>query len=78
MTRENDWSFNANLARGHLPNGEPLEALYGVGWWTELPEPEPEPPIVQCHICGGHAYDCGEYIDCENCGEIRLKEETDH
>lgn len=63
-----EWSFEANLARGHLPTGEPLEALYGTGWWTE--EPDAEPPVTQCPICGGRAYDLGDWLDCENCGEV--------
>lgn len=67
---EDEWSFQANLERGCLPNGEPLEALYGVGWWTE--DPEPEPKVVQCHLCGGRAYDLGDQIDCENCGVVDL------
>ena len=63
-----EWSFERNLERGHLPTGEPLEALYGVGLWT--PEPEQEPRIVQCHRCSGQAYELGERIDCENCGIV--------
>jgi hypothetical protein len=66
-----EWSFEANLARGYLPTGEALEALYGAGWWTE--EPEPEPPVVQCHVCGGRAYDLGNRIDCENCGIVAME-----
>lgn len=64
-----EWSFKANLTRGCLPTGEPLEALYGAGWWTSQPEPE-YPPMCQCHICDGNAYDLGSEIDCENCGVI--------
>jgi len=63
-----EWSFEANLVRGCLPTGEALEALYGAGPWT--PQPEPEPPVVQCHVCGGQAYDLGDEIDCENCGIV--------
>jgi len=63
-----EWSFERNLERNHLPTGEPLEALYGIGPWT--PEPEQEPRIVQCHRCGGQAYELDEGIDCENCGII--------
>lgn len=67
-----DWSFEANMERGHLPSGEPLEALYGVGPWT--PQPEPEPSVVQCHKCGGHAYELSwDEIDCENCGIIPVE-----
>ncbi|MFA5753451.1 MAG: DUF551 domain-containing protein [Bacteroidales bacterium] len=41
-------NFEDDFARGCLPTGEPLECLYGMGWWSELPEekpaePEPEP-----------------------------------
>jgi len=67
---EIDWSFAANLNRGHLPTGEPLEALYGAGWWSEDQYRQPCPPVTQCHACGGHAYDLGHEIDCENCGVI--------
>ena len=35
--------FDDDMARGCLPTGEPLECLYGVGWWTEHDEPEPDP-----------------------------------
>ena len=63
-----DWSFEANIQRGHLPTGEPLECRYGAGWWTE--EPKPQPPVIQCRVCGGHAYDFGYNIVCENCGVI--------
>ena len=40
--------FEDDLARGCLPTGEPLECLYGMGWWTEMPEEEPE--SVDLHI----------------------------
>ena len=63
-----EWSFEANMERGYLPTGEPLDALYGTGWWTQQNEPEPE--IVQCLRCGGSAWDLGDTIDCENCGVI--------
>jgi hypothetical protein len=35
--------FDDDMARGCLPTGEPLDALYGVGWWTEQDEPKPDP-----------------------------------
>lgn len=70
-----EWSFQENMQRGCLPTGEPLEALYGVGYWTDMGEDELDcPPIVQCHICGGNAYDLGDKLDCENCGEIGLRD----
>lgn len=72
---DDDWSFKANLERGHLPTGEALEALYGTGPWT--PEPEYLPPVIQCRVCGGRAYDLGNEIDCENCGLVSMDEEED-
>lgn len=69
-----DWSFEANIRRGYLPTGEPLEALYGPGPWSPEPSFEREPDIVQCHLCGGQAYYLGDTIDCENCGEIEALE----
>jgi len=64
-----EWSFQENMNRGCLPTGEPLEALYGGGPWSEEQAPD-WPPIVQCRICGCHAYDLGGEIDCENCGIV--------
>ena len=75
MTND-EWSFEANMQRGYLPTGEPLDALYGTGWWTEEPEPPDLPPIIQCHICGGQAYDLGDKIDCENCGIVKLRDDV--
>lgn len=63
--RRDEWSLEANLARGSLPTGEPLEALYGAGPWTRQPEQEPE--VVQCEVCGGSAYDMGDEVDCVHC-----------
>jgi len=68
-----DWSFQANLDRGYLPTGEPLEALYGAGWWTQQPEQEPQ--VIQCHKCGGRAYELDNEIDCENCGLVRIEDD---
>lgn len=71
-----DWSFEANLERGCLPTGEPLEARYGTGWWSREPRSESDcPPIVQCPHCNGHAYDLGNKIDCENCGIVLLSDD---
>ena len=63
--------FEDDLQRGCLETGEPLEAACGAGWWTEDPRNPYCPPIVQCPRCGGHAYDLGDTLDCENCGETK-------
>jgi len=49
---------------------------------TRLPVDEPqdnfEPDwlqehlVIQCRKCGGHAWNLGDYIDCENCGKMKL------
>ena len=42
--------FEDDLARGCLPTGEPLECLYGMGWWTKIPEEKPAEeakPIIE-------------------------------
>lgn len=82
MTRDKEWSFEANLQRGYLPTGEPLEALYGEGWWTEEEEgPDQEWPVTQCPQCGGQAYivsasnTSATTLDCENCGTIVVQED---
>lgn len=72
MARD-EWSFEANLKRGYLPTGEPLDAMYGPGWWTDEPEPDREPFVIQCHECGSRAYDLGKRIDCESCGIIEAQ-----
>ncbi len=33
--REREWSLDACIARGCLPTGEPIEAKFGVGPWTD-------------------------------------------
>ena len=33
--REKEWSFDECYNRGCLPSGEPLEAAFGQGWWSE-------------------------------------------
>lgn len=73
-----EWSLEANMERGCLPTGEPLECLYGPGPWSREPEPD-WPPLVQCHRCSGNAYDLGDRINCEDCGIISCadEEETD-
>jgi hypothetical protein len=68
-------TFEEDLDRGHLPTGEPLEAKYGAGWWTHQSEAGSYPDIVECHVCGGRAWDLGTTIDCENCGVIATKGE---
>lgn len=62
---DKEWMLEANLARGALPTGEPLEALYGAGPWTRQPEREPE--AVQCEVCGGEAYALEEEVVCPHC-----------
>ena len=63
-----------DIDRGYLETGEPLEALYGTGWWSREQERDC-PQIVQCFRCDGNAYDLGDTIDCENCGVIAIEEE---
>ena len=50
-------NFEDDFARGCLPTGEPLECLYGMGWWTEIPEEKPAEPEPKasgvCEACGG-------------------------
>jgi len=75
MNRD-EWSFEANIARGCLPTGKALDALYGTGWWSQ--QQEREIPVTQCHICGGQAYDLDEHIDCENCGLILVNVEGEN
>ena len=60
-----------DIARGCLPNGEPIEARWGTGPWSETQSPQEGPDICQCPKCGGTAYDLAPNgIDCENCGKL--------
>jgi hypothetical protein len=62
-------TFEEDLSRGYLENGEPLEALYGTGYWTQMPEPELEYHGGECPFCGEEAWYCnGEFLSCEKCG----------
>ena len=61
--------FNEDMAHGYLETGEPLDALYGAGLFANQ---QPDlPPVIQCYVCGGTAYDLG--TECENCGRIPAK-----
>lgn len=63
-------TLREDIARGCLETGESIEALWGAGWWSEDQRQATYPPVVQCFKCDGNAYDLGNAIDCENCGEI--------
>ena len=61
--------MNDDLSRGCLENGEPLEALYGVGWWTPMPEQEPDWTMEHCPYCGqGAHFWGGDFVECQECG----------
>ena len=62
--------FEEDMNRGCLSTGEPLEALYGGGPWSDDILEHREPPVVQCYRCDGPAYDLGGVLHCKNCGEI--------
>jgi hypothetical protein len=62
-----------DIARGYLPNGEPLEARWGTSWWTERNSEDQIPDITECPKCHGAAYDLmADGIDCENCGKLSV------
>ena len=67
MSREG-WTLSECVDRGCLPTGEPIEALYGTGWWTEQ-EQEQEPwDVCECPQCHNAAYIWPDgSIDCERC-----------
>jgi hypothetical protein len=63
-------TFNEDMMRGHLENGEPLEAAYGVGSWSDIPEPEPEYYGADCPFCGEEAWFIeGQFVECAVCGK---------
>lgn len=69
-------TFDDDIARGYLENGEPLEAQYGTGWWTRQPEQEPEFHGGECPYCGKEAWYCdGQFLECEHCGKKESEEE---
>ena len=62
--------FEEDVNRGCLANGEPLEALYGIGWWTEMPEPEPEHEwdSGECPFCHSESYYLDDkFYECLEC-----------
>ena len=38
--------------------------------WSDWVEPDRLPDVIQRKVCGGRAWDLGDTIDRENCGEI--------
>jgi Zn ribbon nucleic-acid-binding protein len=70
-------NLSDDIARGCLPNGEPLEAKYGVGYWSDpLSSREPEPDFygAECPFCHKESYwveYCGhhEFVKCLKCGK---------
>jgi len=32
---QKEWSLDECIKRGCLPTGEPIEAKFGTGWWSE-------------------------------------------
>ena len=75
-----------DIARGMLENGEPLEARWGTGYWTEQPEQEPKPDFYQnpCPVCGceeSHFYGYGseddDHVYCKDCGIDKVHESED-
>jgi hypothetical protein len=64
-------SLQEDIKRGCLADGEPLEAKWGVGYWSVSPDPEPDPwDGAPCPVCGNmlHIY-AGEFAeDCDQCG----------
>jgi hypothetical protein len=58
-----------DIARGCLKDGEPIEARWGVGWWSEADKSrEPEWGGGECPYCGQEAHYYGdEFVECEHC-----------
>jgi Zn finger protein HypA/HybF involved in hydrogenase expression len=64
-------TFEEDMARGCLENGEALEARWGSGEWSAMQDQrqiEPEPEPGDCPFCGKEAvFFGGEFYDCPNC-----------
>lgn len=64
--------FSDDIDRGCLENGEPLEAKYGCGYWSKMPEKEPDlwdgEPCPNCGNVLLHTYDGNFVEDCPECG----------
>lgn len=61
-----------DIARGYLENGEPLEAKWGTGWWSNYDEQQPEPEWGggECPFCHKEALYCNlDFHLCEHCGK---------
>lgn len=64
-------TFEEDMARGCLSTGEPLEAAYGQGWWSDSnPDPEPDWNGAECPYCHKEAlYDGLLFVECTHCGK---------
>ena len=75
MTKD-PWGLDACIERGSLPTGEPIEAKFGPGWWSEEPdveqeEDQQEPQDGMCHICHDETDN-----KCSVCGLFVCKEHS--
>lgn len=63
--------FDEDMARGHLENGEPLEARWGAGEWSDWGrEQEPDWDGGECPFCHDTAwYFGGQFAECQKCGK---------
>lgn len=67
-------SLQEDISRGCLENGEPIEAEWGTGWWSEEIPPEPEFHGGECPKCGKDSWYCdGQFVECLECGEAVKK-----
>ena len=62
-----------DLARDATSNEDEREQLAQMLYWEDCMRSQ-EPPVIQCHKCGGRAYDLGDVIDCESCGKIQSED----
>ena len=73
-------NLDDDIARGCLENGEPIEARWGTGWWSEegrKQEPEPNFYGADCPYCGKEAifvefYGKHEFVECKHCGRKKM------
>ncbi|MFA7254029.1 MAG: hypothetical protein WC107_05760 [Patescibacteria group bacterium] len=62
-----------DIARGCLPNGEPIEGRWGVGYWSDIPdapsqEPDPWEEALSSARSEGYVQAINDAID-SFCGE---------
>lgn len=69
MNNNDEWSLKECVKRGSLPNGECIDALYGAGPWSTMPDEDVMEQYPVCDVCGNPDLTIqGKCLTCPECG----------